>query len=503
MRRMPITDAFFLLNESRETPMHVGGVNLYTFPDGVDEQEFLSGLGDLLREPCTMRRPFGERLRTGPLGLVGPVHWEADDALDLDYHVRHSALPRPGRYRELFALVSRLHSTLLDRSRPLWEMHLIEGLKDRRFATYIKAHHCAIDGVGAMHLTNSMLSTDPGARAAFPPFSREAELAYRKTLERGRSRSPEPAPGPADLRAVADVLKAQLGSAGNVSAALRRYADAWMGRGGELAVPWRKVPRTHFNTTVSGARRFVAQTWPLERVRAVARAFEGTLNDAVLAMCAGALRRHLLAEGDLPRESLKAMAPISLRAEGDVDAGNAIGFITADLATQIEDPAGRFRAIRRSMQAGKQQLAGLTRAEVELYTVLTQAPMLLGTVLGLGSRFPAFSTVVSNVPGPRETMYWSGAQLQGIYPASIPFHGFAVNITLVSYAGNLDFGIVACRRSVPHVQRLIDYLEESLAELEVAAGAQAPRRVAAGRGRPARPRRATPGARTAGKSRAR
>jgi len=479
VRRMPITDAFFLLNESRETPMHVGGVNLYTCPDGVDEQAFLSELGELLREPCTMRRPFGERLRTGPLGLLGPVHWEGDDALDLDYHVRHSALPRPGRYRELFALVSRLHSTLLDRSRPLWEMHLIEGLQERRFATYIKAHHCAIDGVGAMHLTNSMLSTDPTARAAFPPFSRDAELAYRKTLGKGARRPAEPASGPPDLRAVAEVLKAQLGSAGNVSAALRRYADAWLGRGGELAVPWRQVPRTHFNTTVSGARRFVAQTWPLARVRAVARAFDGTLNDAVLAMCAGALRRHLLAEGDLPRESLKAMAPISLRAEGDVDAGNAIGFITADLATQIEDPAQRFRAIQRSMLAGKQQLAGLSRGEVELYTVLTQAPMLLGTVLGLGSRFPAFSTVVSNVPGPRETMYWNGARLQGIYPASIPFHGFAVNITLVSYAGNLDFGIVACRRSVPHVQRLIDYLEESLGELESAAGlGNLPRRAA-------------------------
>ena len=387
--------------------------------------------------------------------------------------MRHSALPRPGRYRELFSLVSRLHSTLLDRSRPLWEMYLIEGLQERRFATYIKAHHCAIDGVGAMHLTNSMLSPDPDARAAFPPFSREAELAYRKTLGQASRRSAEPAPGPSDLRAVADVLKAQLGSAGNVSAALRRYADAWLGRGGELAVPWRRVPRTHFNTTVSGARRFVAQSWPLERVRAVARAFDGTLNDAVLAMCAGALRRHLLAEGDLPHESLKAMAPISLRAEGDVDAGNAIGFITADLATQIEDPAQRFRAIRRSMQAGKQQLAGLTRAEVELYTVLTQAPMLLGTVLGLGSRFPAFSTVVSNVPGPRETMYWNGARLQGIYPASIPFHGFAVNITLVSYAQSLDFGIVACRRSVPHVQRLIDYIEDALVELEDAAGMRA------------------------------
>ncbi len=475
MRRMPVTDAFFLLNETRETPMHVGGVNLYTLPRGVDEQEFLRELGELLRQDCEMRRPFGERLRMGPLGAAGPAGWEQDAQLDLDYHVRHSALPRPGRYRELFSLVSRLHSTLLDRSRPLWEMHLIEGLQKRQFATYIKAHHCAIDGVGAMHLTNSMLSASARERSTDSPFSRAAADAYRARLAGNGHRSPhEEEPAPQDLLAVADFLKQQFDTAGNVAGALRRYKDVWFGRGGALSVPWRHVPRTHFNTTVSGARRFVAQSWPFERVRAVAKALDGTLNDAVLAMCAGALRRHLLAEGDLPAESLKAMAPISLRAEGDVDSSNAIGFITADLATHIEDPAERFHAIQHSMRAGKQQLAGMSRREVELYTILTQGPMALATVLGLGSRFPAFSTVISNVPGPRQRMYWNGARLEGIYPASIPFHGFAVNITLVSYAQSLDFGIVACRRSVPHVQRLIDYIEEALVELEDVAGLNAP-----------------------------
>jgi diacylglycerol O-acyltransferase len=471
MRRMPVTDSFFLLNETRETPMHVGGVNLYTLPGGADEHEFLGKLGELLRQPGEMRRPFGERLKLGPLGVAGPIWWEDDDGLDLDYHVRHSALPKPGRYRELFALVSRLHGQLLDRSRPLWEMHLIEGLQGRQFATYMKAHHCAIDGVGSMHLTNSMLSANPRTRAKISPFSREAEEAYRKRI--GAGRGPAPKPTPRDIKAVAEALKAQVGSAGNVAAAIGRYANVWLGRGGNLAVPFRSIPRTSFNTAVSGARRFVAQSWPFARVRAMGKAFDGTLNDAVLAMCAGALRRHLIEEGELPRHSLKAMAPISLRAEGDVDSANAVGFLTADLATHIADPAKRMAAIRQSMKAGKQQLSGMSRSEVELYTILTQAPLLLSTVLGLASRFPAFSTVISNVPGPREPMYWNGARLAGIYPASIPFHGFAMNITLVSYAENLDFGIIACRRSVPHVQRLIDYLEDALVELEDAAGIRA------------------------------
>jgi diacylglycerol O-acyltransferase len=471
MRRMPVTDAFFLLNETRQTPMHVGGVNLYTLPDGADEHEFLSKLGDLLRQEGAMRRPFGERLKLGPLGVAGPIWWEEDDQLELDYHVRHSALPKPGRYRELFALVSRLHGTLLDRSRPLWEMHLIEGLQKRQFATYMKAHHCAIDGVGSMHLTNSMLSAGPRTRAKISPFSREAEEAYRKRIGAGRAAGAKPTPR--DIKAVAEALKAQIGSAGNVAAAIGRYANVWLGRGGDLSVPFRAIPRTSFNTAVSGARRFVAQSWPFDRVRAMGKAFDGTLNDAVLAMCAGALRRHLIEEGELPRHSLKAMAPISLRAEGDMDSANAVGFLTADLATNIADPAKRVRAIQHSMKAGKQQLSGMSRSEVELYTVVTQAPLLLATMLGLASRFPAFSTVISNVPGPRQPMFWNGARLEGIYPASIPFHGFAMNITLVSYAENLDFGIIACRRSVPHVQRLIDYLEDALVELEDAAGIRA------------------------------
>ena len=149
MRRMPITDAFFLIMESRRTPMHVGGLNLFTLPKDVDDASFLARLGETLRYDGELRRPFGEKLKTGPLGIAGPIAWEEDDELDMDYHIRHSALPKPGRYRELFALVSRLHGSLLDRSRPLWEMHIIEGLPGGRFALYCKVHHALVDGVGA------------------------------------------------------------------------------------------------------------------------------------------------------------------------------------------------------------------------------------------------------------------------------------------------------------------------------------------------------------------
>jgi WS/DGAT/MGAT family acyltransferase len=255
-----------------------------------------------------------------------------------------------------------------------------------------------------------------------------------------------------------------------------------------MAVPFHKIPKSAVSTQITGARRFVAQSWPFARVRAVGKAFDGTLNDAVMAMCSGALRRHLQEQRDLPKVSLKTMAPVSLRAAGDVDSANAVGMVIADLATNVRDPAKRFRTIQASMNAAKAQLQQMSPGEIQVYTGITQAPLLLTQLTGLASRFPAFSTVISNVPGPRERRYWNGARLDGMYPVSIPFDGAAVNFTLVSNYENLDFGIVACRKSVPHLQRLIDYMEEALVELEDAAGLRrrrSPAKKAAKRSAPA------------------
>lgn len=481
MRKMPLMDAFFLINESRHTPMHVAGVNLFTLPKGVEDTEFLAQLGDIMSYDGELRRPFGEKLKTGPLGAFGPVYWEDDHLLDMDYHIRHSALPKPGRYRELFGLVSRLHSTLLERERPLWEMHLIEGLQNRQFATYFKTHHCAIDGVGAMQLTMSMYSNSARSKVKQSPLSYESYIRDKKAMEAKRGVDINNARED-EVRNVLELVREQLDSTSNVTRALRDYAGVWLGRSKKLSVPVHNVPRTAFNTQISGARRFVAQSWPLARIKAMGKAYGGTLNDAVLAMCSGALRRHLLEQKDLPDQPLKAMAPVSLRNETDLDSANAVGFLTANLATNERDPAVRMQVIQDSMRAAKDQLKGMSRREIEIYTIITQAPALLLTMSGMGTRFPAFSTVISNVPGPRQQMYWNGARLDGMYPVSIPFNGFAINITLVSNNDNLDFGIVACRRSVPQVQRLIDYMEEALRELEQAAGLRSPRRSTTGSG---------------------
>jgi diacylglycerol O-acyltransferase len=468
MRRIALADAGFLMMEKRQTPTHVGGINLFTLPKGVNEQRYLSGLVNVLKNADEYRRPFGEYVTTGAAGAVGPLYWEEDNYLDVEYHVRHSALAKPGRYRELFALVSRLHSTLLDRTRPLWEVHLIEGLQDRQFALYMKMHHAAIDGVGAMHLTQAMCSTSKSARVTDSPLSLAAYERYKATKCGTSPRNV--IPKDKELKNVANVFKEQFDSTANLFGAFKRVGGAWLGRGGSLAVPWHNVPQTSLNTKVSGARRFVAQSWEFDRVKAVCNAIDGTVNDVVLAMCAGALRRYLLVQNELPRQSLKAMVPVSLRKEGDLDSSNSVGFITADLATNITNPEKRLKAIQASMVAGKDMLSQLSAREAEIYMQLAQLPVLLTSALGIASKFPAFSTVISNVPGPRKPLYWNGASLDGIYPASIVFDGFAVNITLVSYNNSLDFGIIACRRSLPQVQRLIDHLEEALQELEEVSG---------------------------------
>ncbi|MEH6584298.1 MAG: wax ester/triacylglycerol synthase family O-acyltransferase [Halioglobus sp.] len=471
MKKLSYMDTGFLVSESRETPMHVGGVSLYTLPKGANEQEFLRGLADNLRDLDTFLPPFGDRLKTGPLGLAGSAYWEPDPAMDFDYHIRHSALPKPGRYRELFNLVSRLHGTLLDRSRPLWEMHLIEGLQNRQFAVYSKTHHAAVDGARSIHLARSMLSADPETRLQDSPLSLPAWERYRAFLgsDRPRDFSEE------EIRNVADVLKARLDTGAQVYGALKRFTMTWAGRGGALALPFRQVPRTSINTSVDGARRFVAQSWSFPRIRAVGKAFDGTFNDAVLAMCSGALRIYLEKHAELPEESLKALVPVSVRQAGDIDSSNAVASISADLATNIKDPAKRFAAIRASVKAGKEFYSQMSPAEVQLISMAMQLPALLLVPLGLASRLPSVNTTISNVPGIQERMYWNGARMDGSYPASIVMDGMALNITLVTYDQNVDFGITACRRSIPQAQRLIDYMEQSLVELEDAAGLTTPK----------------------------
>ncbi len=236
------------------------------------------------------------------------------------------------------------------------------------------------------------------------------------------------------------------------------------------------APQTILNVPITGARRFAAQSWPIERIRHIARTAGATLNDVVLALCSGALREYLIGLDALPDTSLIAMVPVSLRgrtADGHGDGGgNAVGAVMCRLGTDLADPAQRLATVRASMQEGKESMTGMTPSQVMVMSALGLSPLALYPLLGLtGVVRPPFNLVISNVPGPRRPMFWEGARLDGLYPLSIPLDGQALNITCTSYSDKLAFGLTGCRRTVPHLQRLLTHLDHELAALEKAAGA--------------------------------
>ncbi|MFD2419320.1 WS/DGAT/MGAT family O-acyltransferase [Amycolatopsis pigmentata] len=448
MALMPVTDSMFLFVESREHPMHVGGLQLFRKPEGADD-DFLRGLReDMLKK--TEVGPLFRRRPANPVSSAGYLAWGEDTDVDLDYHFRHSALPQPGRVRELLELTSRWHSILLDRHRPLWEIHLVEGMRDGRFAMFSKIHHALMDGVAALRHLQSTLSPDPD--------DLDCPTQWTQTTTPRQSRAP---------RSPADSLRGALAQlAGLAPAALKVANEAFHER--RLTMPM-QAPKTMLNVPIGGARRFAAQSWPLERVRAIASATGTSRNDVVLAMCGGALRDYLIEQAALPADPLIAMVPVSMRGVSDTSAatGNRIGAVLCNLGTHLSDPAERLGGVHRSMRDAKRIFKELTPLQALLLSAVNVAQLGISTVPGVvGNTRPPFNLVISNVPGPRQQMYWNGAKLDGIYPASVLLDGQALNITLTNNNDSLDFGITGCRRSVPHLQRLLLHLDTSLAELE-------------------------------------
>ncbi len=465
MQPMPINDSLFLLAESRQTPMHVGGMLLLQPPadagPGWLAEQYREALGHTEIDPRLARRPVR-------MAGAGPWEWERDEHIDLEYHVRHSALPHPGRVRELLTLVGRLHGTLLDRSRPLWETHFIEGLSDGRVAAYTKMHHSMIDGVAAMRLLERSLSTEPDSMPKpavwSPEPRRRREAAEDGGAAPGRLGRAASAVGEAVQGAVGGVRALTGASEATLRQAVRSFQEQ------AAAMPY-QAPRSPLNVSITGARRFAADDWPLERIGAVREATGATVNDVLMGMCAGALRRYLLDLGELPDDPLVAMVPVSLREADDEALSNAVGVVLCNLGTHLADPEERFAWVRNSMDQGKLSLQGLTPTAAMLVSALTFAPLALGPLFRFEAfRRPPFNLVISNVPGPRRQLYWNGAKLLGDYPLSIPSHGQAVNITATTVNGDLHIGITGDRNALPHLQDLLDHLETSLAELEQLAG---------------------------------
>ncbi|WP_426242079.1 WS/DGAT/MGAT family O-acyltransferase [Nocardioides sp. LHG3406-4] len=449
----------FLLAENRAMPMHVGGLQLFRKPEGAGRgygrelYEHMSGTERIA--PLFLKHPH-RSLRT-----AGHLVWEQDEQFDIEHHVRHSALPKPGRVRELLDLCGLLHSSRLAWERPLWEAHVIEGLRDGRVAMYTKVHHSLVDGVAAIRLMASVLSPDPATRGMPPPWG------YRE----------EPAAEAADVADIpGQALRTALGitaeAAGMPAALIKTLTKSVRNEASAVSL---YAPRTMLNQQVTGSRRFAAQDWPIERIRGVGKVTGTTINDVVIAMCSGALRSYLLDFDALPEQSLVAMVPVGLNAKqshiASTEGGNALGSIMVRMGTELTDPGARLRSVHASMKDGKEALSSMTPVQILAMSALGQAPAILTPLLRMqGIVRPPYNVIISNVPGPRTTQYFNGARLVGTYPLSIPIHGMALNITCTSYAGLMCFGLTGCRRTVPHLQRLLGYLDHELGALERAAG---------------------------------
>ncbi len=463
---MDPTAAGFMLAESRNTPMHVGGLQLFTLPDDAPpdwlRQTFEASLQVEELAPLFLKRPY-RALTTG-----GQWFWTEDDEFDIEHHVRHGALPAPGRVRELLELCGRLHGTRLAFERPLWEATYIEGLADGRVGLYTKMHHALVDGVSAMRLLQASLSTDPDVRDTPPPWAKRPATTRVEKEQRALSQSLMDLP----LGAFRSALAISSEAAGLPGALVKTLNRSIRNETAPISF---YSPKTILNRNITSARRFAAQDWPLERLKAVGKASRTTLNDVVLAMCSGALRHYLIELDALPSQSLVAMVPVSLKLKeaGTASAagGNAVGSIMVRLATDEADPAARLRVIHESVNSGKSALSEMTPAQIVAMSGIGVSPTVLLPVLRMqGISRPPFNLVISNVPGPRKVLYMNGARLDGMYPLSIPMNGQALNITCTSYDGKMAFGLTGCRRTVPRLQRLLTHLEDELTALEEAVG---------------------------------
>ena len=452
---LKINDSAWLYAESHRTPMQVAMLATFAVPE--DRPDFVGDLYARWREIREFHPPFNYLLRTAPV-----PSWQelADDQIDLDYHFRQSALPRPGSQRELGVLVSRLHSAKMDRRYPLWECHLIEGLEGGQWSMYMKVHHSQIDGVGGIRLLKRILSADPDARDMLPPWAIGTRGPDQSGLpERPATTTERPREGSSLVHDGREVLTS-LG---------RTYAESVVGRTDPArAVPFR-APKTLFNGRIHTPRRFATQHYPIDRLRAAATATGGSLNDVYLTICGGALRRYLIEMDALPTEPLIANVPVSVRGDEGAGVGNAITFLYSTLGTDVADPVDRIQAIQESTRLGKQRLPHVGGHAMDAYTAVLMAPFLGQAILGFGGHGrPASNVVISNVPGPAETRYLDGSRLEEIYPVSLLFNGQALNITAVSYAGQFNIGFTGCRDSIPSLQKIAVYAGEELDALEAA-----------------------------------
>jgi WS/DGAT/MGAT family acyltransferase len=490
-------DASFLYLETPEMPMHVGGLNLFELPAGY-KGDFLENVRRHIESRMHLAPVFQRKLLNMPFDLANPV-WVADDDLDLEYHIRSTVLPKPGNRAQLDHLVGRLHSSQLDRSRPLWEFYVIEGVQNppdapkgtRRVAFYSKVHHAALDGEGGAVLAQSIMDLGPVPRTVRPAPPRRpmdhdtygiAELAGAGLKNSVVQAAKLARALPALLRSTFQMLRPAPGDPPTgAEAAAPSPASAPKGLKGALGNQW-FGPRTPINVNVTNQRIFSSFSIPLDALKHIAKGHGVTLNDVVMAICSGALRRYLADRGGVPAQPLLAGVPVSLREKGNTEMNTQASMMRVSLASTVADPLARLQAIRQSSLAAKAMTASM-KSVMPMDFPSFGAPWLIGGMASLYSRSrlanrlpPVVNVAISNVPGPKFALYLAGAKMLTYYPVSIAGHSMALNVTVQSYNGSLDFGLTACRKAMPDLPELARYMQaahEELRQLTPAATAAA------------------------------
>ncbi|MGJ7511097.1 WS/DGAT/MGAT family O-acyltransferase [Variovorax sp. GT1P44] len=450
-------DASFLHLETPESPMHVGSLQLLDLPADY-EGDFAEDAKKYLSGRLHLASVFVRKLTMMPFDLANPV-WVDDDDLDLDHHIRHVIMPRPGTIAQLERLVGRLHSTLLDRSRPLWEIYIIEGLQTGQVALYSKMHHAAIDGQAGVAVAKALfdISETPSVVKTPRPTRRRdsAQLGMAELASAALTNT---------VQQYVKLIQSIPTTAKAITSVLMPVSEATGKRSFELPKGLKTAPKTPLNVSITNQRSFAGRSVPLAEIKRMSKATDTSLNDVVLAICAGALRRYLADYGCKPDKPLVAAVPVSLRSEGNTDLNNQVSTMLVSLATDISDPLERLAAIHESSSEGK-KLTGNVKAAIPMDfpslgmpTIVSGLASLYGRS-GLADKLPPIANVaISNVPGPSFPLYFAGAKLATYFPVSIPGHGLALNMTVQSYNGSLEFGLTACRRAVPDVADLADYV---------------------------------------------
>ncbi len=501
MHHLSALDALFLHMETPDMPMHVGGLILLDKP-AKHRGSFYKKIREHLISRMHLAPLFSRRLAFMPLDLVNPI-WLGGADVDLDYHIRHKMLPNPGTQAQLEAMVAQLHEGMLDRDRPLWQFTVIEGLQSGQVAFASRIHHAALDGQGGVALAQAIFDTEPIPRSVesaeekakrLPPSTAKMlSAAFRNTVAQyGKILKAIPGAvkvvGQVGAMALSSSQAKKAGAPSEQGTGIPGLADIKPGDSPEKTVKslLKKLPggitlgpRTPFNVAISGKRAFVGLQLSLAETKAIAKHFDAKLNDIVMAVVASAMRRYFANDTKVLSKAMVGAIPVSLRAPGDTSQSNQVTMMLVNMATQIADPKMRLMAIIAASNRSK-ALTGTMKSAMPMDMPSLGIPWLLSIISPLyklavsTNRIPVVANVViSNVPGPPVALYLAGAKMTANFPVSIVTHGLGLNVTIQSYNGSLDYGLIACKRTVPDLRKFADAMQVAHQELLDLMGADA------------------------------